>query len=92
MSVASSNSGKPNSFVYYIDTHKRSWIKSIVWRVIGIFMLGGIAWLFTHSWEQTSLITIIFHAIRTVLYYFHERVWERIRWGKKNHAVGDYAI
>ena len=66
-----------------METKLRSWVKSIVWRSIGIVILGSLAYTVTGNWEKTGLITIIFHAIRTVLYYFHERVWLRIRWGKK---------
>ncbi len=50
---------------------------------MGIVILGTIAWLFTRDWQETTLITITFHAIRLVLYYFHERAWERIGWGRK---------
>jgi uncharacterized membrane protein len=32
--------------------------------------------------EQTSWITITFHSIRLVLYYFHERGWENVEWGR----------
>ena len=76
---------------YIVDTHARSWVKSITWRVIGIFILGGITWFFTHDWEQTSLITITFHSIRLVLYYYHERAWQRIGWGRKK-VEEDYTI
>ncbi len=64
------------------DSKTRSWAKSIVWRVIGIALLGGLAWLFTGSWEQTTWITVTFHSLRLVLYYYHERVWERVEWGR----------
>ena len=67
---------------YIGETKKRSWLKSIVWRIIGIFVLGGITWLVTHDWEQTSVITVTFHTIRLVLYYFHERVWDNMEWGR----------
>jgi len=67
-----------------MDSKVRSWTKSIVWRLIGVFILGAIVWLFTHSWAETTLITIVFHAIRTVLYYFHERVWMKISWGRND--------
>jgi uncharacterized membrane protein len=75
---------------YLGETHARGWVKSIIWRIIGIFILGGIVWVVTHDWAETTWITIIFHAIRTVLYYFHERVWNRISWGRirANHGIG----
>ncbi len=74
-----------------VDSKTRSWVKSIVWRVIGIVILGALAWLFTRDWQETTLITITFHAIRLVLYYFHERAWERIGWGRKK-VREDYMI
>jgi len=67
--------------VYPIDNKKRSWLKSILWRVIGIFLLGGLGWWLTGNWQQTTLIVITFHGIRMVLYYYYERVWEHIDWG-----------
>ena len=60
----------------------RSTIKSIVWRIIGIFILGFISFAITKSWEQTTWITVIFHSIRTVLYIIHERLWLRVMWGR----------
>ena len=56
-------------------------VKSIVWRIIGIVLLGGITWVFTRDLEATTIITVLFHSIRLVLYYIHERIWDRIEWG-----------
>ncbi len=74
-----------------VDSKARSWVKSIVWRVIGVVILGGLAWLVTGDWGQTTLITLTFHSIRLVLYYYHERAWERIGWGRKR-VKEDYMI
>ena len=71
-----------------IDTKARSIVKSVVWRVIGIVLLGYISYLFTHNWEKTTLITLIFHAIRLVMYYYHERIWERVSWGRVIPTTG----
>lgn len=65
------------------DTKLRSWIKSITWRIIGIFLLGGITYIITGNWETTTIIALTFHGIRLFLYYYHERVWEKIKWGIK---------
>lgn len=58
-----------------IDTHKRSMLKSLVWRIIGIIWLALITWLFTRNFIQTSLITFIHHGIFLIVFYLHERVW-----------------
>jgi len=57
------------------DSHKKSMLKSIVWRIIGILWLAGIVWIFTHNWFQTTIITFIHHGIFLILFYLHERAW-----------------
>jgi len=61
------------------ETHKRSMLKSLVWRIIGVFWLALITWIFTRSLVQTSLITVIHHATFLVVFYLHERIWVRAR-------------
>lgn len=75
-----------------LETKRRSLVKSIVWRIIGIFILGLISWLITKSWKEVTLITLIFHSIRLVLYYFHERIWEKISWGRIKHPLSDIDV
>jgi uncharacterized membrane protein len=67
---------------YLGERLSRSMVKSLVWRLIGIIILGGIAWAITRSWEETTIITVIFHVVRTFLYVLHERIWNRIEWGR----------
>jgi len=69
------------------DTHARAWVKSFVWRIFGIVILGTVSWVVTHSWKEMTVITFIFHGVRVILYYFHERVWERIHWGRIKHPL-----
>jgi len=75
-----------------MDTRARSWAKSIAWRLIGIVMLGAIAYAITGSWKEMTLITVVFHSIRVVLYYFHERLWLHIPWGTLKHPLSDLPI
>ena len=75
-----------------LETRSRAWIKSFVWRILGIVILGAIAWLVTHSWKEMTIITIIFHGVRVILYYFHERVWERIHWGRIKHPLSSLPV
>jgi uncharacterized membrane protein len=62
-------------------------VKSITWRIIGVVLLGGISWLITHDWREMTLITVLFHSIRMVMYYFHERIWLRVQWGRIRHPL-----
>lgn len=58
-----------------MDSRKKSMMKSLVWRIIGVFWLVGITYTFTRNWVQVSLTTFIHHAIFLVVFYLHERVW-----------------
>lgn len=64
------------------DTRLRSLVKALTWRAIGITVLGTVSWLYTGSVDKTTLITVTFHTIQIILYYIHERLWNRIRWGR----------
>jgi uncharacterized membrane protein len=70
-----------------LETRSRAWMKSFVWRILGIFILGVISWLITRDLKEMTIITALFHGIRLVLYYFHERIWEKIQWGRVKHPL-----
>ncbi len=74
-----------------METRWRSVAKAVVWRIMGVIILGSLSWVFTKSWEDTSIITITFNSIRLVLYYFHERAWDKVKWGRKR-TKEDYVI
>lgn len=70
-----------------MDTNLRSWIKAASWRLTAIIVLGIIAYLITGSWKDVTIITVLYHGTQIAVYYLHERVWERISWGKKTHPL-----
>ena len=75
-----------------METHWRSWAKSVTWRLVGVVMLGGISYAMTRDLKQTTVITTIFHTLRFVLYYYHERLWTRIRWGVRKHPLAHLPV
>ena len=65
------------------DSHRRSLAKALAYKLVSIALLAGLSWLFTRDLVQMSLITVTYEVIAVIGYYIHERLWERIRWGKK---------
>ena len=57
----------------------RSAIKSIIWRILGVIILAAITYAYTRSWIITGLVAIIHHGTFLVVFYFHERIWLRIK-------------
>ena len=65
------------------ETRTRSIIKSLLWRVICIVVSIITSYLLTNKWDVAVAIGTIYNVITMVLYYFHERFWNKIMWGIK---------
>jgi len=63
------------------ETRKRSLVKVVLWRFIGVALLMLIAWVFSGDVYTATGISIVFHALRVVLHYFFERFWSKVGWG-----------
>ena len=55
--------------------HTNSMLKSIIWRIMGVFVYATIFYLYTQKWQITILATIIHHSTFLVVFYLHERFW-----------------
>jgi len=64
------------------ENPKRSVAKSISWRVIGTLDTILISWLVTGALSLAFSIGFIELITKMLLYFFHERIWNRISWGK----------
>ena len=60
----------------------RSIFKSISWRVIGTMDTIIISWAVTGELTLAFSIGSIELVTKMALYFFHERVWNSINWGK----------
>ena len=66
------------------DSNNRSIAKTISWRLTGSFSTFMISYLILGSFSIASSIAIIQIIANTILYYLHERVWNKINWGRTN--------
>jgi len=60
-----------------------------MYRVVVIALLAAVTYAFTGNAGETTLITIVFNAAGSVVYYGFERLWDSIRWGKRGAAPMD---
>jgi len=60
----------------------RSFLKSISWRIVGTLDTILISWLVTGTLEMAFTIGSIEMITKMILYFFHERLWNIIKWGK----------
>jgi uncharacterized membrane protein len=62
--------------------HKRSLLKAITWRITGTADTFILSMLITRQIKFALAISATELVTKIVLYYFHERIWERFSWGK----------
>ncbi len=60
-------------------------IKSILWRIMGVFVLAAVTYYFTRHWITTTYITFVHHATFLIVFYLHERLWLWLK--KPNHPI-----
>ncbi len=65
-----------------MDTHLRSVLKAISWRVLATMVTGLLAFMFTGDILIAIGIGSSEAASKIFLYWMHERLWDRLRWGR----------
>jgi uncharacterized membrane protein len=65
------------------ESHVRSAVKAISWRILGTLDTIVISWLITGKIALALSIGGIELITKMVLYFFHERIWNSIKWGKQ---------
>jgi len=61
------------------ELKKRSALKSIIWRIVGVFVLAAVTFGYTGNWITTGLVTVIHHTVFLLVYYLHERAWLKVK-------------
>lgn len=67
---------------HFYEAHKRTLFKTFTYRLLIIFSTIAIGYVITGQLELTIKITVYVNILNTVLYYFHERLWNSVHWGK----------
>ena len=65
------------------DTPLRSLTKAISWRITGTIDTFLVSWLVTGQVLIASGIAFTEIMTKIFLFWFHERVWNKITWGRK---------
>jgi uncharacterized membrane protein len=64
-------------------TKSRSFAKALTWRTTGTIDTFLVSWLITKQPFIAASIASVEVLTKIALYYFHERVWNKIIWGRK---------
>ena len=67
----------------------RSLVKALTWRLVASATTGIVVFLFTSDPPLSFWAMTVDFIIKLILYYIHERVWNRVRWGRMDRCVRD---
>lgn len=65
------------------EAHHRSFAKAVSWRILGSIDTFLISWIITGHPVVAATISAVEVFTKIILFYFHERVWGGIRWGRR---------
>ena len=64
-----------------IETHKRTIVRAISYRLTAWAFTILWTWIFIGDLAKSTGFATALHALLTIDYYVHERVWLKIKWG-----------
>jgi adenylylsulfate kinase len=73
-----------------MESHLRSILKGVSWRVGGTTVTILVAWILTKNINLSAKIGLIETVLKIGVFYVHERIWIRLNIGKKEPV--DYQI
>ena len=65
-----------------LESHRRSLVKAMSYRVASILLMTLVAWLITRELKLAAVIGVGDAVIKIGLFYVHERLWARVRFGR----------
>lgn len=74
------------------DKPYRSVVKAVSWRMTGTMDTILISWLITGKLKMALSIGGIEVFTKIVLYYLHERAWNRMKFGRERTIPPEYQI
>jgi len=66
-----------------MESHLRSILKGVSWRIGGTTVTIVVAWLFTGNINIAAKIGALETVLKIGVFYVHERLWNRINIGKE---------
>jgi uncharacterized membrane protein len=70
----------------------RSVVKTISWRTVGTLDTMIVSYFITGSLVMAASIGSIEVITKMILYYFHERIWNKLSFGRVETQANDYQI
>ena len=70
------------------ETLRRTVVKTISYRVVILILDFGSIYLFTGKIKIAFGFMIVSNIYTTIGYFLHERIWDKVKWGKTIYKKG----
>ena len=67
------------------DSRKRSLVKALSWRLLALAITTTVAWFMFEDVKVAASVGVIDSLAKILVYYFHERFWQRVPFGKRQN-------
>lgn len=74
------------------ESHMRTVIKAVSWRVIATMTTMILVYIFTKELFVSIGVGVCEVIAKITFYYIHERIWQKADWGKKKHPLADIPV
>lgn len=69
-----------------MDSPARTFAKTATWQTSGLISMTLLSWAVTGSWSAGGAIALGGMILGTVTYVLHERMWDRVSWGRQSRS------
>lgn len=74
------------------ESHSRTVLKAVSWRVIATMTTMILVYIFTKELFISIGVGVFEVLAKITFYYLHERIWQKVGWGKKKHPLADIPV
>jgi len=75
-----------------VETHSRTVLKTVSWRIVATLTTGIIVYIFTKEILLSLGVIGVEGLTKILFYYLHERVWNMVTWGKTKHPLASIPV
>lgn len=65
------------------ESKRRSFLKALSWRIVATVTTTLLVYIFTGEWAIAFSVGMLEAVAKMLIYFFHERLWDRIKYGRK---------
>jgi len=65
------------------EHHSRSILKSTTWFFLALTLTFITLTILNQDWRSSLIEAVILQIIKAIIYYFHERIWNKSNYGQR---------